>query len=85
MVVIQTPVSSKSFTQVTCLMTDEEFEAAKLERPDLIFKLASELPVEDKVKQVVVPEEDETKGITVRGMTIPHDIDNLINQLFEKE
>jgi hypothetical protein len=85
-VIIQTPVSSKSFTQVTCLMSEEEYEAAKLERPDLVFKLATDLDsTPEETGTEPQPPEDETKGITITGLTLPHNLDTLINQLFEKD
>jgi|SRR5580692_952880 hypothetical protein len=90
MVIIQTPVFSSSFTQVTCLMTEDEYELARTERPDLVFRYASEMeevpegsPVGPDLTLVQEPE-DETKGITVKGLTLPHDLDALINHLFEK-
>lgn len=86
-VVIRTPLSSSTFTQVTCLMSDEELTIAKAERPDLIFAIASDLKDELKNKEelpVAIPD-DETKGITVKGMTLPHDLDALINHLFEEK
>ena len=85
-IIIQTPVCSTSFKQVTCLMSDEELKAAKLERPDLVFKLADELPsTGDFTPEIKQEPDDETKGITVRGLTLPHDLDYLINQVLAKE
>lgn len=85
LVIIQTPVSSTVFTQVTCLMSDEEFEEAKQERPDLVFMLASELPVEaPKQEPLPVPVGlRDDQGITVTGMTLPANIDELIEKVLE--
>lgn len=90
-VVIETPISTKSFTQVTCLMTDEEFEEAKRERPDLVFTMAADLPVStDSIDNTVeepktesLPALREDQGITITGMTLPHDLDILINKVLE--
>jgi hypothetical protein len=83
LVVIQTPLSSTTFTQVTCLMTDKELEEAKKERPDLIFRQATDLPTEEPQSEAALVPEDETKGITIRGMTLPHNLDEMINNLLK--
>lgn len=89
-IIVQTPVHFKVFTQVTCLMDEDELAQAKKERPDLIFQLASKLPdiVQEEVESrlpLVEAVEDETKGITVKGMTLPANLDYLINKVLEKE
>jgi len=84
LVIIQTSVAAKSFTQVTCLMSDEEFESAKKERPDLIFTKAAEMPSDgDYIPELPVGGivEDETKGITVTGMALPHDLEARANKI----
>ena len=91
-VIVSTPVYKKSFTQVTCMMTDQELEDAKLERPDLMFMKANDLPVEDSIQEVCeslpdseqLPPLTEEQGITVKGMTLPHNLDDLIVNLFKE-
>ena len=86
-IIIQTPVSSKTFTQVTCLMDEDELSQAKLERPDLVFIRASEMP-----EAVNIPDPDKPSirnldnplGITIRGMTLPADLEEQLEKLQEK-
>jgi hypothetical protein len=85
-VIIQTPVYAKSFTQVTCLMSDDELAAAKLERPDLVFMLAKDMPkdeVQQQEEQLSLPGLREDQGITVKGMTLPANIDEMIEKVLE--
>ena len=68
------------------MMTDEELAAAKLERPDLIFKLASELSANEldnikKESEDEVMAEDDSKGITITGMTLPSDFEDQVRKL----
>lgn len=64
-VVVETPPTMTPFKQVTTLMTDAELEEAKKERPDLIFKLAEELPSQGEV------DIENKYGVSVRGMITP--------------
>ena len=85
-VIIQTPPTAIKFISVTDLMTDEELAAAKLERPDLIFKLASELSANEldnikKESEDEVMAEDDSKGITITGMTLPSDFEEQVRKL----
>lgn len=92
-IVISTPVSAKAFTQVTVLMDEDELAEAKLERPDLIFQLAADLPaevpgvpgvpVEAPAQEGVVLTEEQ--GITIKGMTLPHNFTELVNKVMEKK
>lgn len=91
-VVIKTPITQQGFTQVTCMMSDDELREAKAERPDLIFTLARDM--EEAVgietgEREPIPEipviEDETKGITVRGMTLPHNLEYLIDEVLKEK
>lgn len=79
---IKTPPSAKRFVQVTCLMTDEELLEAQLERPDLIFRKCEPEPV---AVQVVPEVEDLDKGITVRGMVMPYDIEEQAAKILNEE
>ena len=79
-VIIQTPPTAIKFISVTDMMTDEELAAAKLERPDLIFKLASEVN-ELHVSAEINPNEDVSKGITITGMTLPSDFEEQVRKL----
>ena len=84
-VLIETPIYQKSFTQVTCEMTDEELEQAKRERPDLVFRLLKDLPISLPDKEEVQPSlfDDETRGITVRGMTLPYDFEEQVDKVLD--
>jgi hypothetical protein len=86
-VLIETPVFMKSFTQVKCEMTDEELEQAKRERPDLVFRLIKDLPISlpEKVKEEIQPSlfDDERRGITVRGMTLPYDFEDKVQKVLD--
>jgi hypothetical protein len=88
-VLIETPVFMKSFTQVKCEMTDEELEQAKRERPDLVFRLIKDLPIslpeKEEVKEERPPSlfDDETRGITVRGMTLPYDFEDKVQKVLD--
>jgi hypothetical protein len=96
-IIVQTPVHFKAFTQVTCLMDDDELEQAKKERPDLIFRKAQELPVQEPIPEpahgfqtldcepVELKELTEDQGITVKGMTLPANLDYLIQKVIGKE
>jgi hypothetical protein len=68
-IVIETPPTMVPFKQVTTLMTEEELATAKKERPDLIFRLAEELP---STGDVQIPED--TYGVSVKGMITPGDL-----------
>jgi hypothetical protein len=83
-IIIQTPPWALKFISVTDMMTDEELVAAKLERPDLIFKLANELPDLTDLRDVTIPVEDISKGITITGMTLPSDFEDQIRKLENK-
>ena len=78
-VVITTPPWALQFISVTDMLTDEELAQARLERPDLIFTLASQLPKEEEIKPV--PVEDVSKGITVTGMTLPADFEDRVKSI----
>ena len=85
-IIIQTPATSSTFTQVTCLMSEEELKEAKEERPDLLFTYADELP---SAGEFAEPDdldwEKDPKGITVRGMTMPHDIEEQARKILGEE
>jgi len=76
-VLIENAPTAARFIQVTTLLSDEELERAKLERPDLIFKLQEELPSEGDF----VPLDEDESNTT--GMMLPHNLNDLINQVFE--
>jgi hypothetical protein len=78
-VVIETSPTSKIFKQVTCLMTDEELAEAKLERPDLIFRLKEDLQPE-KEPEIVI---DESKGISIKGMSLPYNIEDKLKEILK--
>lgn len=83
-VLIETPVFMKSFTQVKCEMTDEELEQAKKERPDLVFRLIKDLPLEllpKKEERTPSIFDDETKGITLHGMSLPHNFEEQVDKI----
>lgn len=75
-VLIENAPTAARFIQVTTLLSDEELERAKLERPDLIFKLQEELPSEGDF----VPLDEDESNTT--GMMLPHNLNDLINQVF---
>ena len=64
-VIIETPPSMQPFKQVTCLMTQEELDEGKKERPDLIFRIPEDMSVEKTMQQGPMPIE----GESVHGMT----------------
>lgn len=65
-VVIETPPTMTPFRQVTTMMDEEELKQARKERPDLLFKLAEELPSEGEFEEV-----EDKHGVSVRGMITP--------------
>ena len=82
------------FVQVTCLMSDEELSEAQLERPDLVFtKLSDEVNLNTEIAAQAfennsLPEEvevDISKGITVRGMVMPYDIEEQAAKILNEE
>ena len=66
-VIIETPPTSPQFIQVTALMTDQELEQAKKERPDLIFRI----PVHMAIEKALL---EEPEGESLNGMTLPADV-----------
>lgn len=79
-VVIQTSPTAKYFKQVTCLMNDNELVQAKLERPDLIFRLKEDLK---QAEDIPIQEIDESKGISIHGMTLPYNIEERLKEILK--
>lgn len=82
LVVIRTAPTVSPFQEITWLCTEEELELAKKERPDLIFTKGEELPPGGDVeyeKPVIVK-----GGITVRGMTLPYDIEEQAKKILDE-
>lgn len=68
-IIIETPPTMQPFKRVSTLMSEEELKAAKLERPDLVFRYGEELPSSGEIK---IPENE--YGVSVRGMTTPGEL-----------
>lgn len=83
-VVVRTPIFSKAYTQVTCLMSDEELEEAKAERPDLEFEKLQE-EVQEAKEATSTVDNGVAKGITVKGMVMPYDIEDQIYEVLDEK
>ena len=90
-VVIETPPWATRRIQVTDLMSLEELEEAKRERPDLIFTLAKDLPEKEPVSEPVSDKSDKPsrfslenpKGYSIHGMVMPHNLEDIVKDLEE--
>lgn len=81
-VTISTPPWFKDQRVVVDLMSDEELEQAKLERPDLIFTLGKHLPEDTVIDNgPSIHNLDNPVGFDVNTMTQPVDIEDRINKL----
>lgn len=92
-VVIQTAPTATRLIQVTELMSEEELQQAKKERPDLIFRYAADLaPVTEKqIEQTkmqdggLIDKPLRVAGLTHNGMTLPVDYYERLDKIIRQE
>ena len=66
---------------IQAMMSQEELELARKERPDLIFTI-QQAEVEE-VKAIPDKPLREDQGISIRGMTLPYDLDDRIRKVLD--
>lgn len=81
-VVIETAPTARVFRQYVDLMSNEELNAARLERPDLVFRVMSEEEAKEQ-QQEPIPVEDTSKGISIHGMTLPYNLTEQVKSILK--
>jgi hypothetical protein len=80
-VLIETAPFTKEYVAVQAMMSQEELDIARKERPDLIFTI-QQAEVEE-VKAIPDKPLREDQGISINGMTLPYDLDDRIRRVLD--
>ena len=78
---VETPPCVLPFRQFIDMLTDEEITQARKERPDLVFRVMADGEVVNQPSGPSIMDMDNPKGISVKGMVLPTNLEDLIDKL----